>query len=92
MGYVQGMCDLLAPLMVILDDGEKSLGSLCFSPYNYEIDLLIDGLKKGLSAVITLITMSQIQSIVHGPSGQFMVRSTLHYGVKTHTKMHKRIC
>lgn len=21
-GYVQGMCDLLAPLMVILDDGE----------------------------------------------------------------------
>lgn len=23
MGYVQGMCDLLAPLMVILDDGEK---------------------------------------------------------------------
>lgn len=22
MGYVQGMCDLLAPLMVILDDGE----------------------------------------------------------------------
>lgn len=24
MGYVQGMCDLLAPLMVILDDGEKS--------------------------------------------------------------------
>lgn len=26
MGYVQGMCDLLAPLMVILDDGEKSHG------------------------------------------------------------------
>lgn len=24
MGYVQGMCDLLAPLMVILDDGEKA--------------------------------------------------------------------
>lgn len=23
MGYVQGMCDLLAPLMVILDDGEN---------------------------------------------------------------------
>lgn len=23
MGYVQGMCDLLAPLMVILDDGKK---------------------------------------------------------------------
>lgn len=28
MGYVQGMCDLLAPLMVILDDGEKLFGSL----------------------------------------------------------------
>lgn len=28
MGYVQGMCDLLAPLMVILDDGEKSFRSL----------------------------------------------------------------
>ncbi|MEQ2161529.1 hypothetical protein GOODEAATRI_010476 [Goodea atripinnis] len=25
MGYVQGMCDLLAPLMVILDDGERTL-------------------------------------------------------------------
>lgn len=24
MGYVQGMCDLLAPLMVILDDGEEA--------------------------------------------------------------------
>lgn len=28
MGYVQGMCDLLAPLMVILDDGEKPYGRL----------------------------------------------------------------
>lgn len=27
MGYVQGMCDLLAPLMVILDDGEKTESS-----------------------------------------------------------------
>ncbi len=27
MGYVQGMCDLLAPLMVILDDGEKEESS-----------------------------------------------------------------
>lgn len=26
-GYVQGMCDLLAPLLVILDDGESSAGS-----------------------------------------------------------------
>lgn len=24
-GYVQGMCDLLAPLLVILDDGELSV-------------------------------------------------------------------
>jgi len=24
-GYVQGMCDLLAPLMVILDDGERDI-------------------------------------------------------------------
>lgn len=24
-GYVQGMCDLLAPLLVILDDGELTL-------------------------------------------------------------------
>lgn len=24
-GYVQGMCDLLAPLLVILDDGECTL-------------------------------------------------------------------
>lgn len=30
MGYVQGMCDLLAPLMVILDDGETS--HECVSP------------------------------------------------------------
>lgn len=27
-GYVQGMCDLLAPLLVILDDGESSAASL----------------------------------------------------------------
>lgn len=27
-GYVQGMCDLLAPLLVILDDGECVLPSL----------------------------------------------------------------
>lgn len=25
-GYVQGMCDLLAPLLVILDDGQSSFG------------------------------------------------------------------
>lgn len=28
MGYVQGMCDLLAPLMVILDDGERPHNSV----------------------------------------------------------------
>lgn len=27
-GYVQGMCDLLAPLLVILDDGECVLPGL----------------------------------------------------------------
>lgn len=27
-GYVQGMCDLLAPLLVILDDGECTLPAL----------------------------------------------------------------
>lgn len=42
MGYVQGMCDLLAPLMVILDDGEKSHGFLCLSPFGYRIDPRID--------------------------------------------------
>lgn len=30
-GYVQGMCDLLAPLLVILDDGEW-VALLCCSP------------------------------------------------------------
>lgn len=30
MGYVQGMCDLLAPLMVILDDGEQLQLNACF--------------------------------------------------------------
>lgn len=29
MGYVQGMCDLLAPLMVILDDGERKELNYC---------------------------------------------------------------
>lgn len=38
MGYIQGMCDLLAPLMVILDDGEKSHGFFCLSPYGYRVD------------------------------------------------------
>lgn len=29
-GYVQGMCDLLAPLLVILDDGECVLPTVSF--------------------------------------------------------------
>lgn len=35
MGYVQGMCDLLAPLMVILDDGEKKESSYAVYLCNY---------------------------------------------------------
>lgn len=38
-GYVQGMCDLLAPLLVILDDGESTLNHFsaltCVYFYNY---------------------------------------------------------
>uniref|UniRef100_A0A8C8IGA2 Small G protein signaling modulator 1b n=1 Tax=Oncorhynchus tshawytscha TaxID=74940 RepID=A0A8C8IGA2_ONCTS len=30
-GYVQGMCDLLAPLLVILDDGQSVMAFSCFS-------------------------------------------------------------
>lgn len=35
-GYVQGMCDLLAPLLVILDDGEW-VALLCFPCPRVEI-------------------------------------------------------
>lgn len=42
MGYVQGMCDLLAPLMVILDDGEKPRGFQRLSSFGYRVDPLMD--------------------------------------------------
>ena len=34
-GYVQGMCDLLAPLLVILDDGESTVSSQCQCVYTW---------------------------------------------------------
>ena len=33
-GYVQGMCDLLAPLLVILDDGESTILVAIYFPFS----------------------------------------------------------
>lgn len=43
-GYVQGMCDLLAPLMVILDDGEWDIISQVDDVKHLSIMLIIQAI------------------------------------------------
>lgn len=57
-GYVQGMCDLLAPLLVILDDGELSV-SPC--PVGEEGSALLLSLWTGSGQLHSLVNSSQTQ-------------------------------
>lgn len=60
-GYVQGMCDLLAPLLVILDDGTLTLSLTLFTCDPYDlliIKMFFSPLKFDCTYIILLYHMS----------------------------------